>query len=384
MYSHSGYVQEDSGGFAILAGLLAKTLQVDVAMESVTLNELGTQVTVRTKNGGKGVARFDKGFTPWEARLMQQLAGMKSCAPQTLAQQVLGRISGQGSNQAATVLCEAIAKAIMNSLYQANPACFLFEPDDQPDSSGCFLGTVLDFGEIPVACLLTLNSCKNGIGPNEDTEGNVLTGAKGQLMKALGMDQVPCIVLEGKSYIPEMSGHLEEVQFFIRWNDDYDNVVVAECLQRAALSLGYEVQASGQAYPRGTGELARFTRQIGKEIAQLGESFALATRAHEKIRLAALLADKVRADLGGAVFMSDALNNLVGNGGLWPGSGAVLGLIVPESYIQYWKIPAMIDADIDNGVQILSRAIPLLWQRRKEAYAMCEQRRPASEYTPPG
>jgi hypothetical protein len=41
----------------------------------------------------------------------------------------------------------------------------------------------------------------------------------------------------------------------------------------------------------------------------------------------------------------------------------------------------MIDADIDNSVQILSRAILLLWQRKKETYAIYEQRKPTSEYT---
>lgn len=375
VYSHSGYVQEDSGGFAILAALFAHALGLDVSMASIKLDRNGTVLTVRTTNGGTGTAVFDEGFTPWEGELLQRLPGMRSFAPQTLAQRVLGRISGQGSNQAATVLCEAIAKSLMDSFKIVAPDNFIYESDDQPGTSGGFLGAVLDFDGVPTACLLTLNASRNGVGPNEDAEGNVPIGAKGRIMERMGMLDAPCIVLEGKSFVPEISSELNEIRYFIRWNRAYDNPIVADCLHRATLELGYPAWVSDQAYPRGD-HLSNFTKKVGKKIEVLGRDFANARSATEKIRLAALLADTVRTDLGGAIFMSDALNRVVGSGGLWPGSAAVLGLVVPPAYIKRWKIPALTDEDVEGGAAIVSRAVSLLRENLSEAQTLLAKRRP--------
>jgi hypothetical protein len=43
--------------------------------------------------------------------------------------------------------------------------------------------------------------------------------------------------------------------------------------------------------------------------------------------------------------------------GLEPGTGAVLSLLVPPAYIQWWKIPLLTARDVDNYLRIITATI---------------------------
>ncbi len=72
---------------------------------------------------------------------------------------------------------------------------------------------MLDFDTTPVALMATVNATAGGLGPNEDLEGNIGLGAKGKMMKELGLNSAPGIVVESKAYIPSKGDQLQESTF---------------------------------------------------------------------------------------------------------------------------------------------------------------------------
>ena len=70
-FSHSGFFQEDSGGFAVLLTLLGRACPLDIEIASVEVLD-GEHVVVTTRGGGTGSAWALHGFTPYEERLMQR------------------------------------------------------------------------------------------------------------------------------------------------------------------------------------------------------------------------------------------------------------------------------------------------------------------------
>lgn len=87
---------------------------------------------------------------------------------------------------------------------------------------------------LDVSTILTINSCTGGIGPNEDTEGNVPIGNKGVLMRQLGMDTLPTIIIEAKAYVPSWAKYIDDTTLVVRANNLHDNTVVGNCLVKAA------------------------------------------------------------------------------------------------------------------------------------------------------
>lgn len=85
-------------------------------------------------------------------------------------------------------------------------------------------------------------------------------------------------------------------------------------------------------YPRSTGTLREATQNVAQKIVDLGNALYEAKTASDKIRIVADLADIVKYDVSGVLFMSDAVNNIVDNGGLLPGTAAVLSSAVSADY----------------------------------------------------
>ena len=375
-FSHSGFFQEDSGGFAYLTTLLCRTCPAaDITIASVDIDEEG-RVVVTTKGGGVGRASALHGFSPYEKELMQRAVGMRCAAPQTLSGRIFGRTYGQGAGTQASAFSLAAANAMMDTVRVQWPSRTIGAPDDLPGCAGSFLGGVLDIDDMPVSWLLTINASENGTGPNEDSEGCVPIGNKGRIMQELGMLDMPLLVLEGKAYVPALQPPLEENSIFIRWNSKYDNIVSGECLVRAAKETGQPVCVLPDTYSRYTTELADETRRIGERIEALGHAYASETNAARKIALIAELATICNHDSAGSIFMTNDIQRIVGNGGLWPGLGAMLALIVTREEADLWKTLRLTDEEMNMVVDILVKAAQYLYERKDEAMVYVEQRRP--------
>lgn len=369
VHSHSGFVQDDSGGFAAAVGLLKAALPADTVISSVEGDLLTGVITVRTAGGGVGRAEARRGITPHERELLSRAVGRDGAFTQAAAFASFGRIYGQGVLEAPVALQAAAALAVVDTFRKNHPGVVKTAREDVPGNIGEMAGAVLDIGGVPTGVLAVVNATGGGLGPNEDLEGNVVLGEKGGLMEALGIADAPTIVVEGKAYVPGVCDSLTENTFFIRHNREADNQVVALCLTEAAEKLGLPFAASDGAFPRGAAALEKGTRELGEKIAALGRRLSEARRSREKVRIVGELALLVSQDAGGVTFMTDPLQDVVGSAGMTPGLSAVISLIVTTDYIRRWKIPELEAEDTGKIVRIIAGAVPRLAERLEEARA---------------
>jgi hypothetical protein len=244
---------------------------------------------------------------------------------------------------------------------------------------GRCIGAVIEIDSVPVSVLGILNANEGGVGPDEDLEGNVMLGEKGKVMKALGLDSLPTIILESKAYVPAVCKGQEENKFWVRINGEVDNRFVYNALVKGAEAVDIPCIASDTAYPRGKGEMAEATRVLGLKIAELGNTLATTESSKEKVQIIAELAVLVSQDAGGISFMSSKLHDLVGGGGIMPGSSAVLSMAISESAIRIWKIPVFTAQDSDMYLAILEKTVPVLENTIQEASAEFEKRKNFAE-----
>jgi hypothetical protein len=254
------------------------------------------------------------------------------------------------------------------------PEKFHFFEEDTPQSCGCYLGTVLQINGVPVSALLTVNAGLGGIGPNEDTEGNVPIGNKGRLMAILGMDALPTIIVEAKAYVPFWKEAIDKTTLIVRANQEHDNSVVGECLVAAVEKLGYPVYLPPNPYPRRSGSLMEETQQIAQRVVDLGNRLAKADNCGEKNAIVSELVSLVKYDMGGVVFMSNGVNDIVAHGGLLPGTAAVLSSAVSAEYISCHQIPLLSEDDLEMYLQTVVEAIGILHTRLPEAGEQLGQR----------
>lgn len=374
-FSHSGFVQEDSGGFALLLALLDRACPLAVDIASVKVTD-GMRVQVTTAGGGMGEAWARRGITPFEEQLMRACIGTRSFAPQTTATKVFGRIYGQGVMEPAAAFSLAVAKALADTVRKTWPHKTFSAPENLPGACGEFLGGGLRIHDAEACWLLSINASEGGIGPIEDAEGCVPVGNKGILMQSLGMDRIPIIMLEGKSYIPQLGEQLQDTTLLARWNRDYDNPVVGECCAKAVESSGWPFMVMDDTYPRMDGALEKSTRVTGEALASLGKAYAEASAADRKIAIAAEVARMAAEDLGGSIFMSNAIHQYAGNGGMWPGYGAMLSWTMDKQSIDRWRIPVMEEEDLERGLSVLLEAARLLIPRCEEAMHVLRRRKP--------
>jgi hypothetical protein len=375
VHSHSGFVQDDSAGFAVIACLLRRAFPVCTTISSVEADiETGT-VIVKTQDGGAGVATARRGITPYEATLARLAIGLDAVYSQSAAFTAFGRIYGQGCLELPVALQTATCLAVINTFEKRYPGLLLYCPEGMEGKVGRCIGAVIEIDSIPVSVMGILNANEGGIGPDEDLEGNVMLGEKGKVMKTLGLDSLPTVILESKAYVPAVSKGQQENMFWVRINGEVDNRFVYDALVEGATTAGIPFIASDTAYPRGTGEMATATRTLGLQIAKLGENLATAESSREKVKIIAELAVLVSEDAGGITFMSPKLHDLVGGGGLMPGSSAVLSMAVSESAIRIWKIPVFTAQDSDMYLAILEKAVPVLKSTIQEARSEFEVRK---------
>ncbi len=375
VHSHSGFVQDDTAGFAVVACLLRRAFPVCTTISSVEADiDTGT-VTVKTQDGGTGTALARRGITPYEATLSRLVIGLDAVYSQSAAFAAFGRIYGQGCLELPVALQIATCLAVIDTFEKRYRGRLISCPEGMTGKVGKCLGSVIDIDGIPVSVMAILNANDGGLGPDEDLEGNIMIGHKGQMMKALGLDQLPTIILESKAYVPAVCKGKQESSFWIRINKDVDNRVVYDALVKGAESAGLLCTKSDTAYTRGQGEMATATRELGEKIARLGNALAITETAKEKVQIVGELALLVSEDAGGISFMSSKLHDVVGGGGILPGSSAVLSMAISETAIRIWKIPAFTAQDSDMYLAILEKAVPLLAENIQAASDELQARR---------
>jgi hypothetical protein len=374
VHSHSGFVQEDGAGFSVLGKIFQLAAPVDLRITKIEVAHEQGRISVTLEGGGSGSAVARCGITPAEQILMRAALGENGLCPQSLATTIFGRVHGQGILEIPATFITALARAVVDTFAVNYPEKFHFFEEDTPQSCGCYLGTVLQINGVPVSAMLTVNAGLGGLGPNEDTEGNVPIGNKGRLMRTLGMDALPTIIVEAKAYVPFWQEAIEKTTLIVRANQEHDNSVVGECLVAAAESLGYPVYLPPNPYPRRSGSLLEETRAIGQRVVDLGNRLAEADNCGEKNVIAGELATLVKYDLGGVVFMSNGVNDIVAHGGLLPGTAAVLSSAVSTKYISHYQIPLLSEDDLEMYLKTVVAAIRILHTRLAEAGGQLRKR----------
>lgn len=364
LHSHKGFIQDDSGGFAVTTSLINSAYPADTTIHRVSCNQ--NAVEVETVDGGIGTATARRGFTRYEAELLQRALGLDGIFSQSIACRCFGRIYGQGVMEAPVAFQTALCLAVVDTFHKKYPENILICKEGLTSNVGMCMGTLLDVDGMCIAVMALINAAEGGVGPVEDLEGNVCLAAKGVLMKKLGLDQIPTIIIEGKAYIPALSSQLTQNTFWVRYNEEFDNPAVGSALVDAAEKCAVPYLNSNSAYPRYTGEMKDTTIALGRKITAIGKEIEASTSSRDKVNLIAELALLVSQDAGGITYMSNDLHEIVAAGGLVPGLAAVLSMAVSEKYIQEYQIPEISAEDIDSYLKIIVEALGIMPDYKKE------------------
>ncbi len=203
VHSHSGFVQDDSAGFAAAALLVGMAYPVETTIRSVKVT--GDTIEIATMGGGTGRAFARRGFTPFEAELAQRAVGLDGLFSQGLAFRCMGRVYGQGVLEAPVALQTAACIAVINTFARNYPDGILVSAEGIDVNVGACMGTVLEIDGVSTAVMAVLNATAGGLGPVEDLEGNLSFCKKGRLMDRIDLSCLPTIILESKAYVPSVS-----------------------------------------------------------------------------------------------------------------------------------------------------------------------------------
>ncbi|MCQ4922489.1 hypothetical protein [Tissierella carlieri] len=357
VHSHSSFVQDDSVGFAVVASLMREVLNVDTRIKHVKGDLLKGDMVVETYGGGIGRTFCRRGITPMELELMNRAVDEDGIYTQRTAIKAFGRMYGQGVMEVPAALQGAIALAVLDSFHKKNPNKVHITSQKYSGRIDKMAGMIADINGIPVSLLLNINGSEGGIGPNEDNEGNTAIGVKGELMKSIGIDNIPTIIVESKAYIPKVSDDIEELTFLFRAQEGLDNLFLAKVLSEAAKEAGIPYIYFTDSLPQEKGQLAKATVDFANKIIRLGEELKSVDDSTDKVEILADMAKLISEDAGGVTFMSNSLHEVVRSPGIVPDNAAVISLLVPTEYIKYWKIPMLSVDDINGYKEIIIGAI---------------------------
>lgn len=367
VHSHSSFVQDDSAGFALVASLLRDLFQVDTRVKKVCGDPALGSITVETWGGGLGKSYANRGLTPMEVALLARAENEDGIFTQKLALQVFGRMYGQGVTETPVALQGAVALAVMDTLIRQAPDRFQVTTGKLPGRIDQMADIVVNFRGIPLSLLLTINGSDGGIGPDEDYEGNTAWGEKGAVMEKVGMTRIPTIVVESKAYVPSIQD-IKNPTFLFRAEQEIDNMSVAESLVYAAQKLNIPHLLVTDSLPQVKGQLAGATAAFADRLIDLANSLKTVDSAADKVQIIAQLAKLISEDAGGVSFMSNSIQEKVRSAGMVPGTSAVISLLVPQAYRDYWKIPMIDEHDLMQYRQIILEAILHLAESKEKAY----------------
>ncbi len=335
VHSHSGLIQDDSLGYASAVALLRKFFDFNTSVRKVSTHSLRT-ICVETEDGGFGCASPRRGLTTFEVEMLRDLEGTDASLPHLATLKVFGRMYGNGCLEAPVAVEYSLAEAVLDTLARRIQG-FILRKDDVTDDIVGGVEVNLEGGTLSI--LLTVNGSRSGVGPVEDLEGNVPLGVKGEVMKALGVLATPTVILESKAFIPALEGKVIWTSPLLRYNREYDNIVVAEAIRNALEEGKMNYIEVDDAYPRFSRSLESVRHVLVESLK--GEVLKLESskEALEKSTAIANLAKLICEDFGGVSFMSEDLSEVVGFSGVVPGTGAVVSLAVGNAYIQSNGIP---------------------------------------------
>ncbi|MCI5851991.1 MAG: hypothetical protein MR009_10640 [Sutterellaceae bacterium] len=356
VHSHSGFVQDDSAGFAAAGLLLRDATNASTRIALVQANRHTGLFTVFTEGGGRGTVHARRGITPAELRLAEAAVGRDALFSQVAATETFGRIAGQGSMEAPAAFQGACALAALDTFVKASGGRLRTAEGEIPGNYDRYAGTVLDIDGIPCSVLLVVNGTDGGLGPDEDCEGNTNPGAKGRLMADLGLNKIPTAVLESKAYIPSKAEGLRENTFLVRAQAGVDCTALGAALKTSADRLGLPSEFSDSMMPLAPGSMERATREAAARIMKLASEFASASKCEDKVQLAAELNRFCSEDLGGVTFMGNEVNDRMRGAGTLPGITAVLSMMVTREYRDRMVIPEFTPEDARHYHEILAGA----------------------------
>ena len=357
-HSLGGIIQDDSAGFAVVGSIIRDAIELDTTIKSVQCDLDSNCIQVTTTSGGVGRAHARRGITPSEAELVQRAVGKDGLLCQSATITALGRIYGQGACETACALESAIALAVFDCLSKNTHV--LSANCNLPGRYDRILCCVVDICDVPVSLMLVVNATYDGIGPDEDYEGNTMLGIKYEAMKKVGLDTLPTIIIESKFYRRGWSDGISQPHMVVRSEKGIDNIALANTICHALKKLGFKYLYKEDAMPIVINGLQKATDQVADNIIELATHLKEAQTAYEKVKIIAELNRLTSEDAGGVTFMSNHINERVRGAGLEPNTGAVLSMLVPQKELLYWKIPIMTAEDIDHYRATLVKTLSIL------------------------
>ncbi|MEG1641826.1 MAG: hypothetical protein RR272_01815 [Synergistaceae bacterium] len=357
VHSHSGFVQDDSVGFAVASLILKKAIDVNTKIANVETDPHTNTITVTTQAGGTATLSPRRGITPREAEIIKEIIGEEALYTQNIAIKALGRIYGQGISEVATTLQGACALAVLNSFKNKLGDKLKITKEKFENKYDVSAGIILDIDETPVSLMLVINGTNGGIGPDEDYEGNTNWSEKGTLIKELGADTIPTVVIESKAFIPSMADKLTENQLMIRAEEGIDCSEMAEALHLSAKELQIPARYEKGLMPMPNGALEKATHAFADKIIEQAEKLKTIDLAKDKTEIVAELAKLISEDAGGVTFMSNSVNDKVRGAGILPEITAVLSMVTTKEYQSYWKIPQLEEKEANNYISVIIEAI---------------------------
>jgi len=357
VHSHSGFVQDDSVGFAVAAHILKQAIPTGTIIEEAYADVDTNSVTVVTNAGGKATLSPRRGITPREAEIINSAKGLDAIYTQNCAIDVFGRIYGQGTAELQVCFQGACALAVLESFKKTAKAKLLFTSEKFEDKYDVSAATVLDIDGVPVSLMLVINGTNGGIGPDEDYEGNANWTEKGELMHKFALDSIPTTVIESKAFIPGMADTVSENQWMVRAQEGIDCTMLGEALYLSAKRLQLPVRYETGIMPMPNGALAKATAAFADKIIDCAQKLKTADSSADKTVYVAEIAKLISEDAGGVTFMSNSVNDRVRGAGTLPKISAVLSMVTTRQYQAYWKIPKVTEEETENYAKIVINAV---------------------------
>jgi hypothetical protein len=364
--SHSGFVQDDSAGFAVASLLLGQAAPADTVIDKVKASADDNTITVTTRSGGRGTTSPRRGITPREAEIAATASGLNALYTQNTAIDVFGRIYGQGAAEVPVSLQGACALAVLDSFKRVLGDKLLVTKEKFPNKYDVSAGTVIDIDGIPVSLLLVINGTNGGIGPDEDYEGNTNWTEKGRIMEQLGLNDIPTTVIESKAFIPGMADSVKENQYMIRAQEGVDCMQLGQALYDSAAYLGLPARYEKNLMPMPNGALAKATASFADSVIEAAKMLRESDSAADKVKYTAEIAKLISEDAGGVTFMSSSLNDKVRGAGTLPKISAVLSMVTTREYQAHWKIPKLEPKEAEGYQSIIIGAIKSLAQETQK------------------
>ena len=364
VFSHSGFVQDDSQGFVVVGHMIKNLFKVNTKIKSVEVDVKTNTVTIETKGGGIGRGYPRRGITPFEAEMLKRLKGEESLFPHYATLKVFGRFYGHGISEVPVATEYAISTAAMDT-FAKNISDFYVTTREDEVASDVVGGVKVE--ELSTAFLLTINGSKIGLGPVENLEGNVALPPKREVMEQLGVLKSPTIVVESKAYVPSLK--VDRELFLVRYNQDVDNITVAKSITNTLeeFELGYLEVSS--AFPVEKGAMRRSVQELANRIIAHADELKTLDNAIERAKIIAELARILSEDVGGVIFMDNKLHDIVRAAGIMPGTAAVFSKVVSDEYLRKYKVVFTTKNDVRVMSKVINRAIEILVDNYSNAVA---------------